>query len=1059
MVSILIIAWNSQHFIEAIKDIDERVKVKVVSVQSVNRTNEFPDPSEYDVVVINQMGRGEWEEEVARRAKFLIAFKSSVDDLSSVSKDEYDLLNRYLAYDGLENLKNFVLRIASYFEDVEAEDPKPQPWNGIYHPKGGFFPDIESYLEWYGEKDLVGILFYRARYLFRNTEHIDLLVEEIERRGLGVIPVFTMTFPDESVGMPGVDEAIRRYFFLDGKPIISALVWALYFRVCWDMELLRKLDVPVINAIEIYANSPEEWMRSEKGLNSVTVSMAVALPEFNGVINPTVLSAEIRTPTVLKAVPIEERVRRIAEQVRRWVGLRKKRNEEKRVAIILHQSDIGNVEANLGTALGLDTFESVREILKAMRDRGYDVDVPEKVKISGWLSEWNPNPEYAVKVMPKIDALPERIRDEIVGTWGEPEEVCIPGRWYGKVFVTVQPTRADVRDPEEYHRLIHDPTLPIPHRYYAFYDYIVENFDAVIHVGKHGSVEWLPGKSVGLSVSCYPDVCLKSIPNIYIYIVNNPAEGTQAKRRGYSTIVDHLPPPMKRSKRYEDLEMALEEYFKAEERGLKEQMEVARRRAEELAKKYRFEFKDLRDLHAKVEDQNASLFNVGLHVFGKLRDVEEFAKTIAECCGVDFDEAKNRLEAMEEMENLLKALEGRFVPPSASGDVTRGKIEAIPTGFNFYSVDPRSIPTKTAWEVGKRLAELLLDKLLKEDGRYPETIAFIEWSSDPMNTDGEQIAEILYLLGVKPIWVGGRVVGLKVIPLEELGRPRIDVVVRISGLFRDTFMNLVELIDEAVTKVAKLEEPLELNFVRKHFLEGLRHRIFGDKPGSYGAGVNHAINSSMWKNEDELADIYIRWGCYAYGKDCFGIEAKEEFVEGLKKVSAVVRNHYTDEWDVLDDDCPYAFQGGLALTVKSITGRMPKVLIGDTRNPERVKVVDASEEVERVVRKTLLNEEWVEGMRRHGYKGAGDIMKKVVNLFGWQATADAVKEWMFDEIAERFVLDDEMREWFLENNPYAIEEIARRLLEANRRGYWSSDVVEKIEEIYSELEGFLEDSM
>ncbi len=1059
MVSILILAWNSQHFIEATRGIDERVKVDVVSVQEVNRTNSFPDPSKYDVAVINQMGRGDWEEEFAKRAKFLVAFKSSVDSLSSVSREEYEILSRYLAYDGLENLRNFVLRIASYFEDVKAEDPKPLPWNGIYHPEGGFFPDLESYLNWYGEReDLVGILFYRGRYVYRNTEHIDLLIEEIEKRGLGVIPVFTMTFPDESVGMPGVDEAISKYFFSE-EPVISALVWALYFRVCWDMELLERLDVPVINAIEIYANSPEEWERSEKGLNPVTLSMAVALPEFNGVINPTVLSGEIRTAEILKAVPVKERVGRIAEQVVRWVRLRRKKNFEKRVAIVLHQSDIGNVEANLGTALGLDTFESVREILRAMKERGYDVVVPERVEVCGWRSEWNPDPECAVRVIPDPDKLPERVRREITETWGDPEEVCIPGRWYGKVFVTVQPMRADIKNPEEYHRLIHDPTLPVPHRYYAFYDFIVENFDAVVHVGKHGSVEWLPGKSVALSENCYPDVCLKSIPNVYIYIVNNPAEGTQAKRRGYSTIVDHLPPPMRRSRRYEDLETALEEYFRAEERGLRGQMEVARRRVEELAKKYRFEFKDLRELHAKIEEQNSSLFNVGLHVFGRLRNVDEFAGIIAEKCGVSFEEAKRRLEGIREMENLLRALEGRFVPPSASGDVTRGRIEAIPTGFNFYSVDPRAIPTKTAWDVGKRLAEQLLEKMLEEDGRYPETVAFVEWSSDPMNTDGEQIAEILYLLGVKPVWEGGRVVGLEVIPLEELGRPRVDVIVRISGLFRDTFMNLVELIDEAVTKVAKLEEPTEMNFVRKHFLEGLRHRVFGDKPGSYGAGVNHAINSSMWEKEEELAEIYVRWGCYAYGKDCFGVEAREEFLKGLKEVSAVVRNHYTDEWDVLDDDCPYAFQGGLALTVKTVTGRMPKVLIGDTRDPERCKIVDAGEEVERVVRKTLLNEEWVEGMMRHGYKGAGDMMKKVVNLFGWQATADAVEEWMFDEIAERFVLDDGMREWFLKNNPHAIEEIARRLLEANRRGYWDSENVEKIEEIYSELEGVLEDEM
>ncbi|RLG19200.1 hypothetical protein DRN63_00060 [Nanoarchaeota archaeon] len=1147
--SILIIAWNSQHFHLAVHELQNEYpnfKITIKDVQSLNRTNQLPaDISSYDAIIVNQMGTGEWEKEVIKlsKSKIFIAFQSSIDEHSNISKEDYGTLNLYLAYDGVENLKNFVKFIMRYFDaNVEVEKPRQMPWNGIYHPKGGLFEDVRKYLEWYRRHvnyhDLVGLLFYRGRYLFRNTAHIDMLISELEKQGIGVIPVFTLTFPDERVGNPGVEEAIKKFFFVDGKPLISLLLWGLYFRVSGDIELLKRLDAPILNIIEIYSSSPEEWRNDPQGLNATATSMAVALPEFSGVINPIVFSAEVKTPVILKSVPIDERIRRIVEQTKKWLKLRSMRNCEKRVAIVLHTSDIGNLEANIGTACGLDTFESIIEILRAMKERGYEVkniprDGKELARIfleqkQMWEGALGHGMNYAFIIDSNeysrwFGELPSRNKRDMLKTWGEFEDVEIPGLSFGEVFVTIQPPRVKTFNPEDFHKLMHDPTLPIPHYYYAFYKFINENFDAVIHVGKHGSLEWLPGKSVGLSNECYSDICLHSIPNIYIYIVNNPAEGTQAKRRGYATIIDHLPPPMKSSNRYEELEVALDEYFKAKGRGLEEHYNVAKKRIIELARSFNFEVNEenfddsaLR-LHSKILEQNESLYNYGLHVFGRINrptmdelinaivkperiilkkigieydealknpsksfngytlgeiirmikkgEYPEFLRNIAEIVEGEIvgfrEEVRSRLENIVEIENLLKALEGKFIEPAPSGDITRGRIEAIPTGFNFYSVDPYAIPSKTSWEVGKKLADQLIQKLIEKEGSLPESVAFIEWSSDPMNTDGEQIAEILYLLGVEPAWEGNRVMGLRIIPLEELKRPRVDVTVRISGLFRDTFMNLVELIDEATVKVATLDEPLEMNYVRKHFLDGLRYRVFGDKPGSYGAGVNHAINSSHWQDERELAEIYTNWGCYAYGKGVFGIKAKEEFKLSLKNVGAIIRNHYTDEWDILDDDCPYAFQGGLALTVEKLTGRMPEVLIVDTRNPESTKVVNGREEIERVVRKTLFNPDWIEGMKKHGYKGAGDIMKRIVNLFGWQATAKVVDDWIFNEVAERYVLNDEMRRWFMDNNPYAIEEIARRLMEAYKRRLWnaSESMIEKIENVYAEIEGYLEEGI
>ncbi|AEA47649.1 cobaltochelatase subunit CobN [Archaeoglobus veneficus] len=1161
MPAILFIVWNYQHIHMAVEEVKKecreagKFRIDVIDVQTLNRTNVLPDVSVYDAIVVNQMGKGDWENELVSKAgdKLIVAFKSGIDNYSNVSRKDYETLARYLAYDGLENLKNFVKFCMKYFDrGINTEEPKPMPWNGIYHPEGGLFQSVEDYLEWYLNKypfqKLVGLLFYRARYLFRNTAHVDSLIRELEKHNIGVIPVFCLTFPDPSVGMPGVEDAIERYFFIENKPIISLLLWGLYFRVSRKPELLRRLNVPVLNAIEIYANSPEEWAENQQGLNIATISMAVAMPEFDGVINPTVFSAEIRTPTILKAVPISERIKRIAEQVERWLKLRDKPNSEKKIAIVLHSSTIGNSEANIGTALGLDSFESVVEILRAMNERGYAV---ENIPSNGeelarlfveskqiWQGNWSLNTSYAFLVEKKtyeqwFEELPEKVRISMLEEWGDYDDIPIPGLLFGNVFVTIQPHRTPVFEPEDCHKLIHNPTLPVPHYYYAFYRFINEFFDAVIHVGKHGSVEWLPGKSVGLSDACFPDVCLRSIPNAYIYIVNNPAEGTQAKRRGYATIIDHLPPPMQSSQRYVELETAVEEYLKARERGLEEQCKEAKRRIVELAARHNFNIAEenfddeILQLHSKLAELNDSLYNYGLHTFGRLDgDIDDFIASIVrperfilEKLGVDYSEATNnpsklyngytlgelvrmsrsafvaiaredgvcrsspdvpefllravldardvmklwedvrtRLESIQEIENLLECLEGKFIEPAASGDVTRGRIEAIPTGFNFYSVDPKAIPSKTAWEVGKKLADQLIQKFA-EEGKMPESIAFVQWSSDPMNTDGEQIAEILYLLGVEPVWDGSRVSGLRVIPLEELKRPRIDVVVRISGLFRDVFMNLVELIDDAVMKVATLDEPLEMNYVRKHFLEGIKHRIFGDMPGAYGAGVNHAINTSYWEKEEELAEIFMNWGCYVYGKNSYGERNEEELKACLKTVEAVVRNHYTDEWDIFDDDCPYAFQGGMALAVKHVSGRDVKVLIGDTRKPEAAKVVDARDEIERVARKTLLNEKWLEGMKKHGYKGAGDIMKRVVNLFGWQATTKLVDDWIFDRIAEKYVLDDAVREWFMKVNPHAAEEIARRLLEAYRRNLWSASdkVIEELEEIYGEIEGHLED--
>lgn len=437
------------------------------------------------------------------------------------------------------------------------------------------------------------------------------------------------------------------------------------------------------------------------------------------------------------------------------------------------------------------------------------------------------------------------------------------------------------------------------------------------------------------------------------------------------------------------------------------------------------------------------------------------------------------MSASNEQKGLLSGLAGSYVEPGAAGALPRGKIEILPTGRNFYTVDPLSLPTHAAWKVGVESAKKLLEEARRKLGKYPESVGEVLWSIDGFKADGEQLARILYLLGVKPIWdSGGRVVGVKVIPLDELRRPRIDVVVRISGIVRDTLYRFIELIDEAVEKVVRLDEPLEMNYPKKHYLETLeklvgervggkeaeeiaRARVWGAPPGAYGAGVNYAVFASAWRSEEDLANVWLQWSSYMYTRRSFG-RGGEHIAKTLalqvSKVDVVVRNHISDEHDPTNCCCYFAYQGGFHALVKSIRGIEPLNVVVDTRDPSRPKIREVGEELVRIVYSKLLNPRWIEAMKKHGYRGAAEMMKKIQNLYGWQATTRALSDAIWDKIAEKYLLDKDMRRWFMENNPYALEEISRRLLEAARRGLWKPDpsILEALETIREEVEAALE---
>ncbi|MFZ6017826.1 MAG: cobaltochelatase subunit CobN [Nitrospirota bacterium] len=458
-----------------------------------------------------------------------------------------------------------------------------------------------------------------------------------------------------------------------------------------------------------------------------------------------------------------------------------------------------------------------------------------------------------------------------------------------------------------------------------------------------------------------------------------------------------------------------------------------------------------------------------------------------EMIGIDWDslpwskikekilDLNRRIDESDEIESLLSGFDGRYSPPGPSGLITRGRDDVLPTGRNFYSLDPYRIPTKAAWKIGQKLAEAVIEKHLKEEARYPENIAIFWMCSDIMWSDGEGMAQMMYLLGVKPLWLSnGRVRGFEVIPLNELGRPRIDVTIRVSGITRDNFPNCIELIDEAIQAVAALDEPVELNYVRKHTLAQIEGdmtskeawrdatlRIFASKPGTYQAGTQLAVYASAWKTEKDLSDIFIYWNGYAYGKGIFGTEKHKHLADNLETVDVTYNKVVTDEYDLFGCCCYFGTHGGMTVAARTLSGKEVRTYYGDTREPEHVEVRDLADEIRRVVRTKLLNPKWIEVMKRHGYKGAGDISNRIGRVYGWEATTKEVDDWIFDDIARTFMMNEENRKFFEENNPWAMEEIVRRLIEAVERGLWnpSPDVKEALKEIYLEIEGWIEKKM
>lgn len=1039
----------------------------------------------------------------------------------------------------------------------------------------------------------VAILFYRAQYLAGNTAYIGALCHAIDAAGGRPVPIYCASLrtaePELLDLLAGVDAMVTTVLAAGGAT--PAAVGAGGSDENWNVAHLAALDIPILQGLCL-TSSRHAWESNDDGMSPLDVATQVAVPEFDGrVITVPFSFKEIDDDGLISYVADPERCARVAGLAVRHARLRHVAPADKRVALVF--SAYPTKHARIGNAVGLDTPASAVVLLRAMRDAGYDIgEVPGVDAGDGdalvhalierggqdpdWLTEEklaaNPIRVSAAEYREWFATLPEDFADAIVEHWGPPPgelfvdrsndpdgEIVVAAMQSGNVVILVQPPRGFGENPVA---IYHDPDLPPSHHYLAAYRWLDRDFangfgaDAVVHIGKHGNLEWLPGKTLGMSAGCGTDAALGDMPLIYPFLVNDPGEGTQAKRRAHAILVDHLIPPMARAESYGDiarLEQLLDEHSMistldpAKLPAIRQQIWTLMRAAKmdhDLGLEDRPDEDVFDDMLLHVDGWLCEIKDVqirdGLHVLGQapagdveldlvlailrarqLFGGEQNVPGLREALGLaeDGQDSRTSVDAAEEkarelvaalqesgwdaeavdgitsdpavasvlrfaatevvprlrgtareVDQILHALGGGFIDSGPSGSPLRGLVNVLPTGRNFYSVDPKAVPSRLAWETGVALADSLLERYRTDHGEWPRSVGLSVWGTSAMRTSGDDIAEVLALLGVRPVWdeASRRVVDLEALSLAELGRPRIDVTVRISGFFRDAFPHVVAMLDDAVRLVAGLDEADEHNYVRAHTSVDLADhgdqrrattRIFGSKPGTYGAGLLQLIDSRNWRDDQDLAEVYTAWGGFAYGRDLDGSPATSDMNANYRRIAVAAKNTDTREHDIADSDDYFQYHGGMIATVRALTGKAPAAYIGDNTRPESVRTRTLSEETTRVFRARVVNPRWMAAMRRHGYKGAFEMAATVDYLFGYDATAGVMADWMYERLAGEYVLDDENRKFMAESNPWAMHGMAERLLEAAGRGMWESPepaTLDALKQVLLETEGDLE---
>ncbi|QSI46805.1 cobaltochelatase subunit CobN [Thermobispora bispora] len=1149
-----------------------------------------------DLVVVRLLGgRRAWEEGLdallAGPRPVVVLGGEQVPDaelmeLSTVSGGVCAEAHAYLAYGGPANLAELhaflcdTLLLTGY----GFAPPQPTPAWGVLEREAR---DVDG--------PVVGVLYYRAHHVAGNTAFVEALCRAIEEAGGRPLPVYCSSL---RAAEPGLIEALRAADVLVVTVLAAggtrpALAGAGGDDEAWDVGALAELNVPILQALCL-TTSRRAWEESDDGLSPLDAAAQVAIPEFDGRIITVPFSfKEFDADGLPRYVPDPERAARVAGIAVRHGLLRRTPPAERRVVVML--SAYPTKHARIGNAVGLDTPASAVRLLAALAAAGYDLGdgLPGVAEQDGdalmhaliaaggqdpdWLTEeqlaGNPVRISGAAYARWFATLPADLREAVERHWGPPPgelfvhegDIVLAALRAGNVVVMVQPPRGFGENPIA---IYHDPELPPSHHYLAAYRWIADEFGAhaIVHLGKHGNLEWLPGKSAALSASCAPDAALGDLPLIYPFLVNDPGEGTQAKRRAHAVLVDHLVPPMARAETYGDiarLEQLLDEHATvaaldpAKLPAVRAQIWTLIRAARldhDLGVADRPHDAEFDEFLLQVDgwlcEVKDAQIRDGLHVLGRapegadrvnlvlaiLRARQMWAGRRAlpglrEALGlaedgtagraeVDAAEATARalVEAMEErgwdaaaapqvaaallpdadadrretvarilafaatevvprlrrttdeIDNVLHALDGGYVPAGPSGSPLRGLVNVLPTGRNFYAVDPRAVPSRLAWETGQAMARSLLERYRAEHGTWPRSVGLSMWGTSAMRTAGDDVAEVLALLGVRPEWdeASRRVIGLEPIPLAELGRPRIDVTMRISGFFRDAFPHVVAMLDDAVRLVAELDEPDEDNYVRAHVRADDRGdrrratlRIFGPAPGAYGAGLLPLIDSRNWRDDADLAEVYAVWGGHAYGRDLDGVPARADMENAYRRIAVAVKNVDVREHDIADSDDYFQYHGGMVAAVRALTGRSPAAYLGDTTRPDAVRTRTLAEETARIFRARVVNPRWLAAMRAHGYKGAFELAATVDYLFGYDATTGVVADWMYDRIAAAYVLDPENRAFLAKSNPWALHGIAERLLEAAERGMWANPdagILEGVRRVYLETEGDLEDA-
>ncbi len=1130
-----------------------------------------------------------------------------------------------------ENLENFLLMLADKYvikPDAKSgtvlkyKDPVTYPDMGIWHPLASqMFEDVKEYLNWYSSRqdisdDLkdplapcVGLVLQRTHLVTGDDAHYVAMVQELESMGARVIPVFAggLDF-SKPVDAYFHDEASAKNSTTIVDIVVSLTGFALVGGPARQdhpkaIESLKRLNRPYMVALPLVFQTTEEWQDSDLGLHPIQVALQIAIPELDGAIEPIVLSG--RDGNTGKAIALQDRIEAIAQRAMKWANLRRKPKCQKKVAITVFSfpPDKGNV----GTAAYLDVFGSIYEVVNALRNNGYDVeDLPESAEelmqavihdAQAQYSSPELNVAYRMSV-PEYEALTpysQRLHE----SWGEPpghlnsdgQNLLIYGKQFGNVFIGVQPTFGYEGDPM---RLLFSRSASPHHGFAAYYTYLehVWQADAVLHFGTHGSLEFMPGKQMGMSVECYPDSLIGKIPNLYYYAANNPSEATIAKRRSYAETISYLTPPAENAGLYKGLKelselIASYQTLKDSGRGPSIVNAIVDKcRIVNLDKDIELPEIDAKDMTAEDRDNlvgkvyirlmeiESRLLPCGLHVIGKPPTAEEAIATLVNIASIDRPEEEissllriiasslgrdiddiyrnsdrgvledvqllyditqatraavtalvkeqtdadgrvsrvaklnffnmgkkvpwvetlheagyprvdteqlkplfeylefclKQIVADNELGGMLRALEGEYVLPGPGGDPIRNP-DVLPTGKNIHALDPQSIPTTAAIQSAQVVVDRLLDRQKIENGGvYPETVAFVLWGTDNIKTYGESLAQVMLLVGVRPVPDAlGRVNKLELISLEELGRPRIDVVVNCSGVFRDLFINQMNLLDRGIKMAAEADEPLEMNFVRKHALKqsedmgiNLRQaatRVFSNASGSYAANVNLAVENSTWEAESELQDMYLSRKSFAFSSDNPGTmeQSQQMFETALKTVDVTFQN--LDSSEISLTDVSHYFDSDPTKVVAKLRGdgKAPASYIADTTTAN-AQVRTLSETVRLDARTKLLNPKWYEGMLSHGYEGVRELSKRLVNTMGWSATADAVDNWVYEDTNATFIQDEAMRDRLMNLNPHSFRKIVTTLLEVNGRGYWetSESNLDLLRELYQQVEDRIE---